>query len=132
MTSFWAKEQNFGGLMPTFRILGQNYHQIGYVLPPDGEEPSPTSCRSISWGTVSKTIPHELGARSLTIFDQTSFPIYKQSCMLTVPMLETCWANWSDLKAMMFNLSLSLPISTGFFERYCNRRNFRARKNFVL
>ena len=24
--------------MPTFRILGQNYHQIGSVLPPDGEE----------------------------------------------------------------------------------------------
>ena len=39
MTSFGAKEQKLGGFMPTFKVLGQIYHQIGSVLPPDGEEP---------------------------------------------------------------------------------------------
>ena len=39
VTSFGGKEQNLGGFMPTFKVLGQIYHQIGSVLPPDEEEP---------------------------------------------------------------------------------------------
>ena len=41
--------------------------------------------------------------------------------------LNVSWANYSDLKAMMFNLSLSLPISAIFF-----KANTNAKKSKIL
>ena len=41
--------------------------------------------------------------------------------------LNVSWANYSDLKAMMFNLSLSLPISTGFFKANTSAKKSKAR-----